>query len=31
VPTLTGQYIVKNALIAAVGVGIAARLHPLKK
>lgn len=29
VPTLAGQYIVKNALIAAVAVGIAARLHPL--
>lgn len=29
IPTLTGQYIIKNALIAAVAVGIAARLHPL--
>ncbi len=31
VPTLEGQYIIKNLVIIAVSVGIAAHLHPLKK
>lgn len=31
VPTLAGQYIIKNLVIIAVGIGIAAHLHPLKK
>ena len=30
VPTLEGQYIIKNLVIAAVAFGIAARLHPLR-
>ena len=30
VPTLEGQYIIKNLVIIAVGIGIAAHLHPLK-
>ena len=29
VPTLEGQYIIKNILIAALAVGIASHLHPL--
>ncbi|CAN5136074.1 DoxX family protein [soil metagenome] len=29
VPTLEGQYIIKNILIAALGVGIASHLHPI--
>ncbi len=31
VPTLAGQYIIKNLLIIAVAIGIAAHLHPLPK
>ncbi len=31
VPTLQGQYILKNLVIIACAVGIAGRLHPLKK
>ena len=31
VPTLAGQYIIKNLVIIAAGIGIAAHLHPLKK
>ena len=31
VPTLEGQYIIKNLVIIATGIGIAAHLHPLKK
>lgn len=31
VPTLTGQYIIKNLVIIAAAIGIAARLHPMKK
>lgn len=31
VPTLAGQYIIKNLVIVAAGIGIAAHLHPLKK
>jgi uncharacterized membrane protein YkgB len=31
VPTLEGQYIIKNLVIIATAVGIAAHLHPLKK
>lgn len=31
VPTLEGQYIIKNILIIALAIGIAAHLHPLKK
>jgi uncharacterized membrane protein YkgB len=30
-PTLEGQYIIKNLVIIASGIGIAAHLHPLKK
>ncbi|MFA6432719.1 MAG: hypothetical protein WCV82_02780 [Candidatus Paceibacterota bacterium] len=30
VPTLEGQYIIKNLLIIAAAVGIAAHLHPLR-
>ena len=30
IPTLEGQYIIKNLLIIAAAVGIAAHLHPLK-
>ncbi|MDP2789350.1 MAG: hypothetical protein Q8O46_04920 [bacterium] len=29
VPTLEGQYIIKNLVIIAVAIGIAASLHPL--
>lgn len=31
VPTLVGQYIIKNLVIIATAIGIAAHLHPLKK
>ena len=31
VPTLEGQYIIKNFVIIAVAIGIASHLHPLKK
>lgn len=31
VPTLEGQYIIKNLLIIATAIGIAAHLHPLSK
>ena len=31
VPTLEGQYIIKNVVIIAAGIGIAAHLHPLSK
>ncbi len=31
VPTLEGQYIIKNMAIIAASIGIAAHLHPLKK
>lgn len=31
VPTLEGQYIIKNVVLIAAAVGIAAHLHPLKK
>ncbi len=31
VPTLEGQYIIKNILIIAAAIGIASHLHPLKK
>jgi uncharacterized membrane protein YkgB len=31
VPTLEGQYIIKNVLLIAAAVGIAAHLHPLRK
>lgn len=31
VPTLTGQYIIKNVVIIAVAMGIAARLTPIQK
>jgi hypothetical protein len=30
-PTLEGQYIIKNVLIIAAAIGIAAHIHPLKK
>ncbi len=30
VPTLEGQYIIKNLLIIAAAVGVAAHLHPMK-
>ncbi len=30
VPTLEGQYIIKNLLIIAAAIGIAAHLHPIK-
>ncbi len=30
VPTLEGQYIIKNVLIVATAVGVAAHVHPLK-
>lgn len=30
-PTLEGQYIIKNLVIIALAIGIAAHLHPLKK
>jgi len=31
VPTLEGQYIIKNLVIIAAGIGIAAHLHPMRK
>lgn len=31
VPTLEGQYIIKNLVIIACAIGIAAHLHPIKK
>lgn len=31
VPTMEGQYIIKNLVIIAAAMGIAAHLHPLKK
>jgi uncharacterized membrane protein YkgB len=31
VPTLVGQYIIKNLVIIAVAMGISAHLHPIKK
>lgn len=31
VPTLEGQYIIKNLVIIACAIGIASHLHPLKK
>jgi uncharacterized membrane protein YkgB len=31
VPTMEGQYIIKNLLIIATAIGIASHLHPLKK
>ena len=31
VPTLEGQYIIKNLVIIAAAIGIAAHLHPLRK
>jgi uncharacterized membrane protein YkgB len=31
VPTLEGQYIIKNLVVIAVAIGIAAHLHPLKR
>jgi hypothetical protein len=31
VPTLTGQYIIKNVVIIALAMGIAAHLHPLRE
>ncbi len=31
VPTLEGQYIIKNAVVIAVAIGIAASTHPLAK
>lgn len=31
VPTLTGQYIIKNLVIIAAAMGIAAQLHPIRK
>lgn len=31
VPTLEGQYIIKNAVVVAVAIGIAASTHPLAK
>ena len=31
VPTLEGQYIIKNFVLIAAAVGIAAHLHPIKK
>ena len=31
VPTLEGQYIVKNLVIIAAAIGIAAHLHPIRK
>jgi len=31
VPTLEGQYIIKNAVVVAVAIGIAAQTQPLKK
>ncbi|HEY4507807.1 MAG TPA: hypothetical protein VJJ47_02965 [Candidatus Paceibacterota bacterium] len=31
VPTLEGQYIIKNVLLVAAAVGIASHLHPIRK
>lgn len=31
IPTLEGQYIIKNLVIVALAVGVAAHLHPLHK
>ena len=31
VPTLTGQYIIKNLVIIAATIGIAGNMHPMKK
>ncbi len=31
IPTLTGQYIIKNVVLIACAVGIAAHLHPIHK
>lgn len=31
VPTLEGQYIIKNLVLIAAAIGIAAKLHPIKK
>ncbi len=31
VPTMEGQYIIKNLLLIAVAIGIASHLHPLEK
>jgi len=31
VPTLEGQYIIKNLAIIAAAIGIAAHLHPLQR
>lgn len=31
IPTLEGQYIIKNLVIIASAIGIAAQLHPMKK
>jgi hypothetical protein len=31
VPTLEGQYIIKNLVLIAAAIGIAAHLHPLEK
>lgn len=31
VPTLEGQYIIKNLVIIALGIGISANLHPLRQ
>ena len=31
IPTLTGQYIIKNLVIIAAAMGIAAHLHPMKR
>jgi uncharacterized membrane protein YkgB len=30
VPTLEGQYIIKNLVLIAAAIGIAAHLHPMK-
>lgn len=30
-PTLEGQYIIKNVVIIATAIGVAARLHPMQK
>lgn len=31
VPTLAGQYIIKNVVLVAAAIGIAGQLHPIKK
>jgi len=31
VPTLEGQYIIKNLVVIAAGIGIAAHLHPIQR